>query len=227
MISNIICFICGKTGSGKSYLLNYILHKEYQLNRRGGMVILDLRGDHLNLLKEPKFKYTRISGDILNNYNIDWGGILTAYPYLLIEPYKLSREEYEQLADNIAGGIVEIGNRIYVLEEAGLAFPVYSGVRRNLSVLIVSGRKLNLDCYFTSQRPSQVNTTAVAEANVRIAFSMDDKNDVQRMLSYFPNENFEELKRFDFLAKDTFTGEIVKGNTNNLQVLNKILWKNL
>jgi hypothetical protein len=185
---------------------------------------LDLRDDHLNLLKFPDFYYLKITPLIFNYYDLDWTGILQKYPYLLISPHKLSREEYEQLADDIAKGIVDIGNRIYVLEEAGMAFPIFSSIRRNLSVLVTTGRKLGIDFYFTSQRPSQVNTTAVSEANVRIAFSMDDKNDVQRMASYFPNENFEGLKRFEFFAKDTFTGKIIKGNTNNLQGLDKILW---
>lgn len=55
MISNIISFVCGKTGVGKSFLLNYLIHKEYELKRREGIVVLDFRGDHLNLLKKKSF----------------------------------------------------------------------------------------------------------------------------------------------------------------------------
>ena len=224
MISNIICFVCGKTGVGKSFLLNYILHKEYQLNRRGGMVILDLRGDHLNLLKEPKFKYTRISGDILNNYDIDWKGILTAYPYLIIEPYKITQEDYQNMGNQIALALVDIGNRIFVLEEAQLCFSVYDSIKKGFGILVTTGRKLGLDFYFTSQRPGIVNTTAVAEANIRIAFSLDDINDLQRMKSIFSETDLTQLKRFEFVAKNTFNHKQIKSDTNHLQMIDDIIW---
>jgi len=226
-ISNLIVFLVGKTGCGKSFTLHHILKKEYELKRRAGICILDLRDDHLAFLKLPGFHYLKISPNILNNYELDWAGILTKYPYLLVSPSKLSREEYEQLADDIAKGIVEVGNRIYVLEEAGLAFPVYSGIRRNLSVLITTGRKLNVDFYFTSQRPSFVSTVAVSQANVRISFSMDDANDINRVKTYFENVDISTLKRFEFVARNEFSHKQVIGNTNNLKVLDEILWESL
>jgi len=226
-ISNRIVFLSGKTGCGKSFALNYLIHREYELKRREGIVVLDLRDDHLNLLKEKDFYYLRISPNILNNYELDWAGILTKYSYLLVSPFKLSREEYEQLADNIAEGIVEIGNRVYVLEEAGLAFPVYSGIRRNLSVLITTGRKLGIDFYFTSQRPSFVSTVAVSQANVRICFSVDDQNDIQRMKSYFSDVDLSKLQRFQFVARNEFSHEQIQSDTNNLKDLDKILWEDL
>jgi len=54
-ISNLLVFLAGKTGSGKSFALNYLIHREYELKRREGIVILDFRGDHLNLLKKKVF----------------------------------------------------------------------------------------------------------------------------------------------------------------------------
>ena len=227
IVSNIICFIVGKTGTGKSFTLHYIIKKEYELKRREGICVLDLRDDHLALLKLPDFYYLKITPLIFNYYDLDWAGILQKYPYLLISPHKLSREEYEKLADDIAKGITDIGNRIYVLEEAGLAFPVYSGIRRNLSVLITTGRKLNVDFYFTSQRPSFVSTVAVSQANIRIAFTMDDTNDINRVKTYFENVDIANLKRFEFVARNEFTHEQVISNTNDLRSLDKILWQNL
>jgi len=223
-VSNLIVFLAGKTGTGKSFALNYLIHREYELQRREGIVVLDLRDDHINLLKEKDFHYLRISPNILNNYELDWEGILGKYPYLIIVPYKLSREEYEKLADDIAEGIVEVGNRIYVLEEAGLAFPVYTGIKRNLSVLITTGRKLGIDFYFTSQRPSFVSTVAVSQANIRICFSVDDSNDIYRMKTYFKDIDLTKLERFQFVARNEFSHEQIQSDTSNLQIIDKVIW---
>lgn len=224
MVTNIICFVVGKTGSGKSYLLNHILHKELITKRRSGMVILDLRGDHLNLLDSNGFFYLRISANILRRYKIDWEGIIKKYPYLIVEPYKLSMEEYGELADDIAGGVVETGDRVFVLEEAAIGLPIYSSNRRNMSVLVTTGRGLGIDFYFTSQRPASVNTTAVAEANVRVCFPVDDINDVKRMKGYFPDDDLSLLKRFEFIALNTFTHEKIKSDTYHLPAIDKIIW---
>jgi hypothetical protein len=230
MINNIICFLCGKTGCGKSYTLNYILHREYELKRRKGIVVWDLRDDHLNLLKLSDFYYLKISPLIFHYYDLDWSGILQKYPYLIISPYKLSTEECEILVDDIAKGIIDIGNRIFVLEEAGVAFPVYAGIRRirrNLSVLIATGRKLGIDIYFTSQRPQQVASIAISQANIRISFQLTDHNDLARVNSYFENVDISKLERFQFVARNDFTNEQIIGSTDNLKVLDKILWQGL
>jgi len=225
MVSNIISFICGKTGTGKSYLLNYLIHREYELKRRGGIVVLDFRGDHLNLLKQPDFHYLRISGDILNNYSIDWEGVLKEYPYLIVEPYKLTQEEYQQLGNDIALGIIEVQNRVFFLEECQLCFSVYDSIKRGFGVLITTGRKIGIDFYFTSQRAGIVNSTAVSQANVRISFTLDDVNDLQRMRTHFSSEiNLAELRRFEFVAYNVFSHEQVISNTSDLNKVDKILW---
>lgn len=225
MINNIIAFVCGKTGTGKSYLLNYLIHKEYELKRRGGIVILDFRGDHLGLIKKKEFHYLRISGDILNNYNIRWGDVLTEYPYLVIEPYKLSRDEYQRLGNDIALGIVDIGNRVFFLEESQLCFPIHDTIRRGFGVLITTGRKIGIDFYFTSQRAGIVNSTAVSQANTRISFLLDDVNDIKRMLGHFPSEvDLTKLKRFQFVAHNAFTHKKIIGDTSNLGEIDSIIW---
>jgi len=217
----------GKTGSGKSFTLHYIIKREYELKRRGGLVILDLRDDHIAFLKYPNFFFLKISPLILNYYNLDWAGIFKKYPYLIISPQKLSGEEYGKLADDIARGILDIGNRVYILEETGIAFPVYTGnseAKRNLSALITTGRKIGIDLYFTSQRPQQVATTAISQSNTRISFQLTDHNDLIRVNPYFTNFDVSKLERFQFIARNDFANNQIVGNTNNLKVLDKILW---
>lgn len=225
IISNILCFIVGKPGSGKSHSLNYILHKELQMKRRAGIVILDLRADHINLIKtSEEFFYLKISPRILNNYKLNWAGILAKYPYVVIEPFKMSRDEYMELTERVAQGVLDVENRILVIEEAQMAMPVNSGIRRNMSAIITSGRKLGIDVYFTSQRPALVDTTAVSEANTRIVFSMDDVNDLKRIKPYVLGEKIETLDRFQFVAINNFTHNKIRSDTYHLETLDKIIW---
>ena len=225
MVSNIIAFLCGKTGTGKSFLLNYLIHREYELKRRQGIVILDFRGDHLNLLKQREFKYLRISGYILNNYNIDWVSVLNEYPFLIIEPWKLTQAEYQELGNQIALGIIEIGNRVFFLEESQLCFSVYDSIKRGFGILITTGRKIGIDFYFTSQRPGIVNSTAVSQANVRVAFTLDDINDVGRMRGHFPSGiDLTKLKRFEFVAYNVFSHKQTISNTSDLKKIDEIIW---
>jgi len=226
-ISNLICFVCGKTGTGKSFFTNYLIHKEYKLKRRKGIVILDFRDDHLNMLHEKyktDFYYLRISGEILNKYDIDWVNILKKYPYLIISPYKLTQKEYQKLGNDVALGIVEVGDRVFVLEESQLCFPIYDSIKRGFGILVTTGRKLGIDFYFTSQRAGTVNTTAVAEANIRVSFALDDLNDIQRMRNFFNDIDLSKLKRFEFVCKNTFTHKQVIGNTSRCEDVDKIIW---
>jgi GTPase SAR1 family protein len=226
MKSNVILYCVGKTGVGKSYFLNYVLHKEIEKKRREGIVILDLRSDHVDLLQEG-FALCQVSHEMMSRLNIDWAGYLNTYKNVVVVPYKLSMEEYGDLADDLAGGVIDNGNRIFVLEEAGHGLPVYSSNHRNLSVLTTTGRGLGIDFFFTSQRPAQVNTTAVSEANVRVCFQLDEMNDIRRMKNIFPTDNIESLKRFEFIALNTFNHEKVRSDTYHLEAVDKIIWSDV
>lgn len=224
MVTNIIGFVGGKTGTGKSYCLHYILEREYALKRRGGIVILDLQGDHVSLIKGTEFQYLPVSRELFMGYKLDWVGILQKYPYLIIEPTKFAEGEYGQLADNIAGAIMEIGNRTFVIEESHFAMPTYVSMKHDLSALITTGRKLGIDLYFTTQRPALVNTTAVTQANLRIGFYVDEKNDIQRMNSYFPGYDLSQLQFLEFVANNNRERKILKSDNNHLSELDKVIW---
>ncbi len=224
MVTNIIGFVGGKTGTGKSYCLHYILEQEYKLKRRTGIVILDLQGDHVSLLKGTNFHYLPVSRELFVGYALDWVGILTKYPYIIIEPSGFDEGEYGQLADSVAGAVMKIKSRTLVIEESHFAMPTYASMKHNLSALVTTGRKLGIDLYFTSQRPALVNTTAVTQANLRIGFFVDDKNDVQRMNSYFPGYDLSQLEFMQFVANNNRDRRIIKSDNNHLQELDALIW---
>jgi DNA helicase HerA-like ATPase len=223
-VTNVIGFVSGKTGTGKSYCLNYILRREYELKRREGIVILDLQGDHVNLLREQKFFYLPMGKKNYDTYRFNWVGILQKYPYIIIEPQKFSGEDYGNLADDIAGAIMEIGNRTFVIEESHFAMPTNNSMKHHLSALITTGRKLGIDLYFTSQRPALVNTTAVTQANLRIGFFVDDPNDMKRMNGFFADYDLSKLAFLQFVANNNRDRKVLKGDNNHLSELDSLIW---
>lgn len=223
-INNTIAFVCGKTGCGKSFLMNSLIQREYELRRRAGIVILDLHGDHLNVINHPEFRYLRVSGDMVRRYKFDWEGILKKYPYIIIETDKIDQAGYQKLGNDIAAALVEVRDRAFFLEEAHLCFPIHDTIRGGFGILVTTGRKLGIDFYFITQRPSTVNTTAVSQANVRISFVLDDINDLQRMRGHFPPEvDLSSLKRFEFVGYNVFTHKMVKGSTDNVSVVDDLI----
>jgi hypothetical protein len=56
---------------------------------------------------------------------------------------------------------------------------------------------------------------------------MDDANDINRVKTYFENVDISKLKRFEFVARNEFSHQQVISSTNNLKVLDKILWQSL
>lgn len=223
-ISNHLIFISGKTGCGKSTLLSYLILKSYKKKQRDGIVILDFKGEYKNLCQKTDFKYRPIDYETLIENWIDWEGYLKNEPYLIIHPYNFSSEEYAEIADNIAKGVLKIGNMVYIIEEAQLAFPVHTSIRRNMSALITTGRSQGIDVFFVAQRPADVLTTAIAQANIRISFALDDKNDLQRVSTYFKEEEVKKLKRFEFLCLNTMNHISVKSSTNKCSDVDNIIW---
>lgn len=196
------------------------------MRRRGGIVILDLQGDHWGLKDETnEFYGFPISEDIFLTKKIDWVGVLKKYPYLIVSPKAgFDGEQYGALGDEIAGAIMEIGNRTFVIEEAQFAMPVKTSIQHNLAALITTGRKLGIDLYFTTQRPAFVSTTAIAQANTRITFLVDDVNDLKRLQPYFPKDDLTKLQRFHFAATNNFNHDTLVGDNNHLSQLDKIVW---
>lgn len=111
------------------------------------------------------------------------------------------------------------------MEECQLCFSVYDSIKRGFGILTTTGRKIGIDFYFTSQRPGIVNSTAVSQANVRVAFTLDDINDISRMRGHFPTGvDLTKLKRFQFIAYNTFSHQLVVSDTNHLKKINPIVW---
>lgn len=221
VVSNKIISIIGKPGCGKSYLTNRLIEKDINRNERGGIVILDFQGEYLNFVKKG-FKYLKVDPSIFRHYYLNWVGILEKYPYIIIEPFGLTIEEYQKLGNQIASAIIKVEQRSFYLEEAHLCFPVHSSLMQGFGELVTTGRKLGIDFIFVCQRSSTINTTAIATANLRICFQQDEPNDIKKMQSYFSQYKIDELKRFEFVAKNTMTHQTIKGNTSNCDIIDQI-----
>lgn len=214
-----LCSIMGKRGCGKSTLIHYIIGKTLQTKLRNGIVILDYKGEYVNFLKK-RFFYLRVTSKLLRNI-YDWEGILRKYPYIIIHPYKLPPRKYQELGNKISLALLEIGQRSFFLDEAHLYFPTHSSLLDGFGTLVTTSRSLGIDFYFVCQRAATINTTAMAEANIRICFQQDEKNDVQQMQRYF-DRDISKLKVYEFVAKNTYNHKQIFSDTKHLEKLDEI-----
>lgn len=223
-VNNIICAITGKTGTGKSTLLKFLISEEYKKRNRNGMVILDYAGEHREFLKiTKKFKHLKISRDIFNKKLINWEGLLSQNLYIIIEPYLLSANEYKDLVNSVCGALLKIKSRTIIIEETHLAAPLHQSVRENLGILITTGRKVGLDCFWTTQKVQSVNASLISESNIKITFLLDDINTTKRLRGVFTEKDILDLKKYEFLLKNSFTGSIIKGNTGSLDKIKSVI----
>jgi len=79
----------------------------------------------------------------------------------------------------------------------------------NTARVVQQGRALELGFIGISQRPQEVHTTFLSQADHIISFDVSSKHDLDAMKSYFSIEQYDDLKRFEFLHYSVKNG-IVK-----------------
>ena len=78
----------------------------------------------------------------------------------------------------------------------------------NTAKIISQGRGVEVGFIGISQRPQQVHTDFLSQADHIISFEVSSKHDLEAMRSYFSKEQYEILKRFEFIHYDIKAGSV-------------------
>jgi len=184
--SNERLFICGHTGSGKSYLLTRIVKgykrvifidpkHEHSLN--GSVLVYDVKGC-VNAMKNEQF-------------------------FVHYKPVEFDSEIINELCKHV----YELGNCLVVFDEVSRF--AYPRVTEYHDRLIRMGRSRGIGVWHTSQRPSFVDNYVISESEHVISFSLSIEADRDKLRGVMGDEaeKTRTLERYHWLYYSIHEGK--------------------
>ena len=167
-------FIVGKTGSGKTRFATWLHAKTSQFKRRP-YVIIDTK-------REKLFSQIDRAREIGINEIPKHPGLYIMRPFQMdpaLEPWFMKVLDRENIGIYIDEGFMVPG-----------IFPRYRG----LNGILTQGRSKKIPTIILSQRPANVTTYAVSEADFIAAFKLQRPEDMDKVEAYLPNTSTFDLR---------------------------------
>ena len=191
--------ILGRTGTGKSVLTDTMIQ---YLAKSCYIVLIDVKGEYLHIpTLDFKTFFTQKRGVVrINELTIKSGSqtMITDDAYKITEFIASNLFKYNQkLRDDKKplrkamicveelGSVCKKGGRLY-------------DVMYNTAKVVSQGRSMEIGFIGISQRPQQVHTDFISQADHIISFDVSSKHDLEAMKSYFNSDQYQSLKRFEF-----------------------------
>lgn len=183
--------VLGMSGMGKSWLEGFLTEQTPKQ-----LVILDPKNEHVGLA-EAHLEIDRTvmasALDLEEGWVTFWRRVLATGKSVRITARGLDYEENIQMVDALARVMHERGNLFFVGGEYHRVAP-NGRVPKWVQILHTDARSQGIDYIVSSQRPALLDTTVVSQANRRIAFKMEDVNDLKRAASLFRNPDPRRFK---------------------------------
>ena len=192
--------VLGRTGTGKSLFTDTLIH---YLAKQCYIVLIDVKGEYLHIpTLDFKTFFTQKKGVVrINELTIKHGSQTTKTDdaYKITEFIASNLFKYNQklkaerkpirkamICVEELGSVCKKGGRLY-------------DVMYNTAKIISQGRGMEIGFIGISQRPQQVHTSFISQSDHIISFEVSSKHDLEAMKSYFNTEQYNNLKRFEFL----------------------------
>lgn len=192
--------ILGRTGTGKSLFTDTLMSF---LSKNCFIVLIDTKNEytHVPTLDFKTFFNQRKGIVRINELKIKHKGQTTTTDDLFKITEFICSNLYQSNLKLKENG-KSLRRAMICVEELGnicSKFGRLYDVMYNTARLVQQGRALELGFIGISQRPQEVHTTFLSQADHIISFDVSSKHDLEAMKSYFSLEQYDELKRFEFL----------------------------
>lgn len=214
--------VFGMSGMGKSWLEGYLVE-----NSSKPRVILDPKDEHIGLAPLHIVIDRRVMAAALNleeGWVTFWRRALAAaLPKGGVRITIVGLDFAENIAcvDALARVIHELGGIIFVGGEYHRVAPNRS-VPKWVQILHTDARTKGIDYVVSTQRPALLDTTIVSQANRRIAFKMEDINDLKRSATLFRNPDMQRFRSVEesIMSLPPRTCLYINADTSEQTVLN-------
>ena len=201
--------IIGRTGTGKSLFADTLMT---YLGKSAFVVLIDPKNEyfHYPVLDFKTFNSQTRGVVRINELKIHAGTITTTIddPYKIAEviAYNLFKQNQKLKAEkkSLRRCIMAIEELGVVCKKGGRLYDVMYNTAKVLS----QGRSLEVGFLGISQRPQQIHTDFLSQADHLIGFEVSSKHDREAMKSFFSKEQYEQLKRFEFFHYKIKAGNI-------------------
>lgn len=191
--------ILGRTGTGKSVLTDTILT---YLSKKAYIVLIDTKNEYYHIpVLDFKVFFTQEKGIVrINELTVKKKGITTTTDDLFkitefisanIFSHNQKQKERKERLRRVIVCVEELGN---ICKKGGRLYDVMPFTAK----LLQQGRSLELGFIGISQRPQEVHTTFLSQADHIFSFEVSSKHDLEAMKSYFNPDSYNDLKRFEF-----------------------------
>jgi len=201
--------ILGRTGTGKSLFADTIMT---YLGKKVFIVLMDVKNEYIHIpVIDFKVFYKQKKGVVRINHlkvKTKTGVFETDDLYKITEFIAANLFKYNQKLKEAGkplrrcmicveelGSVCKKGGRLY-------------DVMYNTAKIVSQGRGVEIGFIGISQRPQQVHTDFLSQADHIISFEVSSKHDIEAMKSYFSKEQYESLKRFGFFHYDIKAGVV-------------------
>lgn len=185
--------IIGRRGTGKSVFVDTML--EY-LKKKTFLVLLDIKDEYshhptldIKTMLEQKKGVARVNSITYKGHEI---------------------KDHYIIAEFIAENLFKRGNCMLVIEELGAVCTkggrLYDQMNKT-GIVVQQGRKRDVGFIGISQRPQEIHTTFLSQADHIISFEVSSKHDLEAMSAYIDKDRYESLRRHEFFhynVKDNY-----------------------
>ncbi|MDD3444193.1 MAG: hypothetical protein PHS60_02180 [Zavarzinia sp.] len=175
-------FVCGRTGSGKSYLVKRAIRDAGRL-----LVYLPKRED----ADYPGVYFDVRSGEAVDFWNTWMEVNRQGRSYRLV--YRPA-DPFEAIAfDRLCMGVYYAGDLTFVAEDLAGYVNERANLGAGFKTLLTAGRTRNVTCWLLTQRPYRIPREVTSQAREAFLFAAHEPNDVAYLKEAFGVEAAERL----------------------------------
>ena len=188
--------IFGTSGTGKSWLIKYIVKQYLKYNKRRYYVIIDENIRNIQEYEEMGFHIEEINRDIFN-HNFSVIDFLRYHEKVVFLINDLLPAEIPDFLNPVADSLYSLGDSLFVIDEAH--YFIQRGKNNPESVIRYErgGRKQGSDFIVGSHRTTDLNPDVVNLLNCVISFRVNEVNTIERLSRYY--DQFNNVKNNDLI----------------------------